>query len=167
MLEETLSDFNRAVQTSQEGPQGLEEAAERLKLLTSTPALLSKDAQVNGRQAGRPLSALLFPSLLAPPEQLIFPFPPIAPQASATHSLLSLSSRLPTVPPGLLAADTARPSSEATAAASQALFGCFSNLLQAMNGSSGEQQQVRVQGVGGSHVGGQKTVFSCNRGQSG
>nr|XP_020644031.1 polycystic kidney disease protein 1-like 3 [Pogona vitticeps] len=106
MLEETLSDFNRAVQTSQEGPQGLEEAAERLKLLTSTPALLSKDAQ-----------------------------------ASATHSLLSLSSRLRTVPPGLLAADTARPSSEATAAASQALFGCFSNLLQAMNESSGEQQQ--------------------------
>uniref|UniRef100_A0ABM5EUS6 LOW QUALITY PROTEIN: polycystin-1-like protein 3 n=1 Tax=Pogona vitticeps TaxID=103695 RepID=A0ABM5EUS6_9SAUR len=106
MLEETLSDFNRAVQTSQEGPQGLEEAAERLKLLTSTPALLSKDAQ-----------------------------------ASATHSLLSLSSRLPTVPPGLLAAGTARPSSEATAAASQALFGCFSNLLQAMNESSGEQQQ--------------------------
>ncbi|XP_078236675.1 polycystin-1-like protein 3 [Pogona vitticeps] len=106
MLEETLSDFNRAVQTSQEGPQGLEEAAERLKLLTSTPALLSKDAQ-----------------------------------ASATHSLLSLSSRLRTVPSGRLAADTARPSSEATAAASQALFGCFSNLLQAMNESSGEQQQ--------------------------
>ncbi|KAJ7311801.1 hypothetical protein JRQ81_006110 [Phrynocephalus forsythii] len=111
ILEETLGRFDRMVQSSTGDPQVLEEAAEQLEQLTSTPGLLSSGAQ-----------------------------------ASAAHSLLSLSSRLPmAMPLPVAATDTHRPNSAATATATttedvpQALLQSFSNLLQAMDESGQDQ----------------------------